>query len=163
MHAADLGRVADLGIVASMQPSHLPADASVAEKRWGGRAGGAFAFRSLEERGTLLAFGSDAPVTHLDPRLGIAAAMDRPSSPGGDAGPWNPGERLSFESTLRAFTLGNAAAGGVADRRGRLAPGFDADFVAWEMDPAVERGIGSAMREARVRMTVVDGQIVWMQ
>ncbi len=163
VHPGDLGRLADLGIVASVQPSHLPGDAAVAEERWGGRARGAYPFRSLEERGTVLAFGSDAPVTHLDPRLGLAAAMDRPASLGGEGGPWNPEERLSFESALRGFTVGNAAAAGLGDRRGRVAPGFDADFVAWEMDAAVEHGVGSAMRDARVRMTVVDGQIVWMQ
>lgn len=163
VHPADLSRPADLGVVASMQPSHLPGDAEVAEERWGARARGAYAFRSLEERGTVLAFGSDAPVTHPDPRLGLAAAMDRPASTDGHADAWNPDERLSFESALGAFTVGNAAAAALEHRRGRLAPGFDADFVAWEMDAAVERGVGAAMREARVRMTVVDGQIVWTQ
>jgi predicted amidohydrolase YtcJ len=163
VHPADLSRPADLGVVASMQPSHLPGDAEMAEARWGARARGAYAFRSLEERGTLLAFGSDAPVTHLDPRLGLAAAMDRNPSSGRQGHSWNPEERLSFESALRAYTVGNATAGALEHRRGRVAPGFDADFVAWEMDAAVERGVGSAMKEARVRMTVVDGQIVWTQ
>lgn len=163
VHPDDLGRAADLGIVASMQPSHLPGDIALAEERWGGRARGAYAFRSLLDRGTVLAFGSDAPVTHLDPRLGLAAAMDRLPAGGGESKGWNLHEALSFEAALRGFTVGNAWAGGVAERRGQLAPGFEADLVAWEMDPAVERGVGAAMRVAKVRMTVVDGQIVWMQ
>jgi hypothetical protein len=163
VHPDDLGRAAALGVVASMQPSHLPGDADLAEARWGRRASGAYPFRSLLERGTVVAFGSDAPVTHLDPRVGLAAAMDRMRAGRARGGPWNPGERVSFESALRAFTVGNAVAGGVGLRRGQLAPGFDADLVAWELDAAVEQGIGAAIREARVRMTVVDGQIVWMQ
>jgi len=163
VHPTDLGRAADLGIVASMQPSHLPGDVWLAEERWGERARLAYAFRSLLERGTVLAFGSDAPVTHLDPRLGLAAAMDRLPASGGGSEPWNPQERLGFDAALRGFTVGNAHAAGLAGRRGQLAPGFDADFVAWEMDQAVAQGVGSAMREAKVRMTVVDGQIVWMQ
>lgn len=163
VHPDDLGRAAELGVVASMQPSHLPGDVALAEARWGGRAKGAYAFQSLLERGTVLAFGSDAPVTHLDPRLGLAAAMDRLPAGGGPTDGWNLHERLSFEAALRCFTVGNALAGGVAGRRGQLAPGFDADLVAWEMDPAAERGLGAAVREAKVRMTVVDGQIVWMQ
>ena len=62
---------------------------------------------------------------------------------------------------MRGFTLGNAIAGGIAGRRGRIAPGFDADLVAWEVDDAVERGVGRAFLGARALLTVVGGEVVF--
>jgi len=156
---ADLTRAAQSGIVASMQPAHLPGDAPLAEARWGSRSRGAYLFKSLLRAGTVLALGSDVPVTTPDPRVGIAAAMDR--VPVERATPWFPEERLRFDEALRGYTLGNALAGGVAGRRGRLVAGADADLVAWDVDPAVEDGVGRAMLEARVLLTVVGGEVVF--
>ncbi|MGH2669339.1 MAG: amidohydrolase family protein, partial [bacterium] len=78
------------------------------------------------------------------------------SPPGG----WRPEERLSFAEALAGYTVGNAHAGGVAHRRGVLAPGFDADLVAWEVDPALADGDPDAFRQARARLTVVGGEVV---
>jgi hypothetical protein len=161
VHPADLGRAASAGIVASMQPSHLPGDAALAEERWGHRARQAYAMRSLLQAGTVLAFGSDVPVTSLDPRPGIAAALDREVPDGAFPGGWHPEERLPFEAAVYGFTVGNAIAAGTSDRRGRLAPGFEADLVAWQVDPAAEQGIGRAFAEARVLLTVVGGEVVY--
>jgi hypothetical protein len=159
--AADLGRAAAHGIVASMQPAHLPGDAVLAEERWGSRTRGAYACRSLLRAGTVLAFGSDVPVVTLDPRAGVVAAMGRVAADGSFAGGWNAAERLSFEQVVGAYTHGNALAEGVGARRGRLASGWDADLVAWEVDPAVELGEAAAFHEARVRLTVVAGEVVY--
>jgi len=161
VHPEDLARAGRAGIVASMQPAHLPGDVGLAEERWGKRSRGAFAFRSLMQRGAVLAFGSDVPVVPLDPRQGVIAAMGRVASDGGFPDGWQPEERLSFEDVVRAYTEGNAIAAGVAGRRGRLLPGSDADLVAWEVDPAVLRGEAAAFRESRVQLTVVGGEAVY--
>lgn len=160
---ADIGRAAAHGIVASMQPAHLPGDVLLAEERWGQRSRGAFACQRLLRQGTVLAFGSDVPVASIDPRAGVVAAMDRVAADGSFSAGWHAGERLGFEAVVRAYTLGNALAEGLGGRRGRLAPGADADLVAWEVDPAVERGIGSAFHEARVRLTLVGGEVVYSE
>lgn len=160
VHPEDLSRAGRAGIVASMQPAHLPGDVTLAEDRWGPRSRGAYAFRSLLEHGAVLAFGSDVPVAPLDPRPGVVAAMSRTASDGSFAGGWHPEERLGFEAVVRGYTEGNAVAGGVADRRGRLVPGSDADLVAWEVDPGVLRGDATAFRDARVELTVVGGETV---
>ena len=157
---ADLSRAAAAGIVASMQPAHLLTDVPLVERHWGGRGRGAYAFRTLRRHGTTLAFGSDVPVASLDPREGLYAALARRDASGGPAGGWRPEERLGFDEAVRAYTVGPAVAGGVAARSGVLAPGRDADLVAWSFDAAVERGDGDAARAGSARLTVVGGEVV---
>lgn len=157
----DMARAGRAGIVASMQPGHLPGDVELAEERWGRRSRGAYAFKSLLQRGTVLAFGSDVPVVTLDPRDGVVAAMCRAASNGSYADGWQPDERLVFEDVVRGYTEGNAIAGGTADRRGTLVPGRDADLVAWGVDSAVFRNDPAAFREARVELTVIAGEAVY--
>ena len=163
VHPDDLDRAAEAGVVASMQPAHLLTDISLVERHWGARGRGAYAFASLRRRGTRLVFGSDVPVASIDPREGLFAALERRDEGGGPAGGWRPDEKLGFEEALRAYTVGAAHAAGLADRRGTLAPGQDADLVAWDFDPAAEAGSGDAVRAGRARLTVVDGAIVMQQ
>jgi predicted amidohydrolase YtcJ len=75
VHPLDLDRAARAGIVASMQPAHLLTDIPLVDRHWGGRGRGAYAFRSLLQRGTALVFGSDVPVASIDPRQGVFAAL----------------------------------------------------------------------------------------
>jgi predicted amidohydrolase YtcJ len=157
---ADLDRAAAAGIVASMQPAHLLTDVPLVERHWGDRGRGAYAFGTLRRRGTTLAFGSDVPVASLDPREGLYAALARGDGSGGPAGGWRPEERLGFDDAVQAYTVGPAVAAGVADRSGVLAPGRDADLVAWSFDPAAERGDGDAVRYGEARLTVVGGEVV---
>jgi hypothetical protein len=160
VHPDDLARAARSGIAVSMQPAHLLVDAPLAESRWGKRSQGAYAFRTLLDHDTMVLFGSDVPVASIDPREGVYAAMSRIPA-GGTAGrPWYGEERITFEEAVRCYTQVPAIAAALADRRGTLAVGQDADLVAWEVDPAVEAGEGEAFREARSRLTVVGGRVV---
>ena len=160
VHPDDLDRAAAAGIVVSMQPAHLLTDIPLVERHWAARGRGAYAFETLRRRGTAMVFGSDVPVASIDPREGLYAALERRSDAGGPPGGWHPDEKLSFESALHGYTVGAAHAGGVADRTGTLAPGRDADLVAWSFDPAAERGVGDAIRAGHARLTVVRGEVV---
>ena len=160
VHPDDAARASAGNIVLSMQPAHLLVDIPLAERHWGRRGRGAYAFRTLAEHGSLLAFGSDAPVAPLDPRPGVFAAMDRRAPGAGRDSAWYAAERLPLEAVIRAYTEVPAAAAGWSPRLGVLRPGAAADLVAWEVDPAVEAGDGEAFLHARVRLTVVDGRIV---
>jgi predicted amidohydrolase YtcJ len=134
-HPDDLGRLAALGIVASMQPVHATQDYEMADRYWGDRCVTAYAWRSLLEAGTLLAFGSDCPVEDLNPFLGIHAAVTRrraDGSPGPEG--WYPEQRLTVEEAVHAYTLGAAQAVGLDDRLGSLAPGKLADLIVLNQD-----------------------------
>jgi predicted amidohydrolase YtcJ len=161
VHTQDLDRAARSNIIASVQPAHLPGDVAAAEERWGARSSGAYPLRSLLDRGTILAFGSDVPVAPLDPRSGVVAAMGRRASDGSFAGGWYPEQRIGFEDAVRAFTIGNALAAGRAERSGRLAPGFEADLVAWAVDGDAFPHDPQAFAAARVALTVVGGEVVY--
>jgi predicted amidohydrolase YtcJ len=88
--------------------------------------------------------------------------MERKGSDGPAAG-WHPEEKMDFPTVIRAYTAGAADAAGTGTRRGRLAPGYDADLVAWAMDPSVEFGNGAAIRDAKAIVTIVGGQVVMQQ
>jgi len=163
VHPDDLARAAAAGIVVSMQPAHLLVDIPHAERQWGPRSRGAYAFRSLLERGTTVAFGSDVPVASLDPREAVFAAMERRMLDGSPPGGWYPEERIGFEAVVRGYTQANAKAAGLTQRQGALAAGMDADLVAWQVDPALEAGEGSAFRAGRAMLTVVGGVVVVMR
>ena len=159
--SGDLGRAARLGIVASMQPAHLLTDIPLIDRYWGVRGAGAYAFRSILEQGTTVAFGSDVPVAPLDPREGVYAALMRRADDGSPPNGWRPDEALDFETVVRLYSEGCARAAGIASHRGRLAPGMDADLVAWELDgAALMAGEGEAFRRARARLTVVNGEVL---
>jgi len=158
------------GIVCSMQPAHLMTDWRPADRYWGAeRSRGAYAFRSLLEEGgagpsgrsagAVLAFGSDAPVEPVDPRLGLFAAIERRDLAGEPVGGWNPQERIAIDDALRAYTVGPAVAAGATDRLGHLGPGAFADFVAWDRDPLLARG--EELLELRCLLTAIGGEVVW--
>lgn len=115
----DFARFAGLGVVVSVQPDHAIDDRDVADHYWAGRTGRAFAFRSLLDAGAELAFGSDAPVSPLDPWVTMAAAVGRTRD---DREPWHPEQRVTAGEAIAAST------------RTRVAVGEPADLVVTELD-----------------------------
>jgi len=132
----DAGRLAGLGIIASMQPVHAPSDMFMADRLLGERAAFSYAWRTQLEHAARLAFGSDAPVESPNPFFGLAAAVTRcraDGSPGPEG--WFPEQRLTVRAALEGFTSGPAYAAGMEDRLGRLSAGFLADLIVVETDP----------------------------
>ena len=107
-----------------------------------------------------MVFGSDVPVASIDPREGLFAALERRSDAGGPAGGWRPEEKLCVRRGRTRLHGGRGARGRRRAEPGTLAPGQDADLVAWAFDPSVERGAGDAARAGSARLTVVGGEVV---
>ena len=153
----DQSRLARADLVASMQPIHAIHDMDMAERHWGARARHAYAWRSLQDTGAVLAFGSDAPIEIFDPFLGLYAAVTRRREDGAP-GPegWYSEQRLTLAAALRAYTWGAAYAAGEETQRGLLAPGYLADLIVLDRDifalPPEE------WRETQVRRAMVGGE-----
>lgn len=159
----DLPRLAALELTASMQPAHVLDDMDTADAYLGERARTAYRFRSLAEAGASLAFGSDAPVSEVNPFYGIHGALCRQRPDRMARGPWQPQECLDLEQTLRAYTIGAARAAGRHRLTGSLTPGKRADLVVLDRDLfELERSgiVGNEVVETKVLLTIFDGQQV---
>ena len=148
--------MAELGVIASMQPTHATSDMPWAEDRVGpARILGAYAWRRVLDAGGGLALGSDFPVELADPTHGLYSAVTRQDWEGNPAGGWLPQERLSRVEALRGFTLDAAYAGHQERLLGTLEPGKKADFILLDRDiftiPASE------LWQVRARETWVNG------
>ena len=157
---ADLPKLAEHGIISSMQPVHQTSDMFMAEARLGpDRLEGAYAWHTILEMGGRLAFGSDAPVESADPFAGLAAAITRSNAAGEPFGGWRPQERVTREQALAGFTSEAAFAGFAEGRFGRLLPGERADFVLVDTDPLM--ATPDEIRATTVHETWVGGQKVY--
>ena len=153
-------RFAELGVIASMQPTHATSDMPWAQDRLGPvRIAGAYAWQRMQANGVKLALGSDFPVESVDPRRGLHAAVTRQDAHGHPAGGWRAAERLSAAEALRGFTADAAWAAHDERDVGRLAPGFRADFVVLDEDPLAVPG--EQLDDLHVRSTWVDGKPVY--
>lgn len=160
LHPDDVPRLAALGVVASMQPIHATQDSEMADRYWGDRSATGYAWRSLLEAGTVLAFGSDCPVEDLNPFVGIHAAVTRrraDGSPGPEG--WYPQQRLTVEQAVRAYTLGAVYAAGLEDRLGSLSPGKLADLVVLDRD--IFACDPMEIAETQVVATMIGGRFVY--
>ena len=157
---ADLPKLAEHGIISSMQPVHQTSDMFMAEARLGpDRLDGAYAWNTILEMGGRLAFGSDAPVESADPFAGLAVAITRSNAAGEPFGGWRPEERVNREQALAGFTSEAAFAGFAEGRFGRLLPGERADFVLVDTDPLM--ATPDEIRATKVHETWVGGQKVY--
>jgi predicted amidohydrolase YtcJ len=136
LHPNDLGRLAELDVVASMQPIHATSDMLMADTYWGRRAEYAYALKTQVEQGGRLAFGSDAPVESPNPFWGLHAAVTRQredGSPGPEG--WYPEQRLSMQEAVGGFTTGAAYTAGKEREIGKIASNYLADLITLEVDP----------------------------
>jgi predicted amidohydrolase YtcJ len=160
---ADIARFRDLGVIASMQPTHATSDMRWAETRIGHRraAAGAYAWRSLLDAGATVIFGTDFPVEPMPPVEGIYSAVTRQSreEPGSPPGGWLPDQRLTREEAIRLYTAAPAFGEWQEAHKGTLLPGMLADLVVWDRDLLTVPD--EEILRAAPAMTVVGGRIVF--
>lgn len=148
-HDEHLERMADAGIIASMQPNFL---------QWGGE-GGVYRrvlgdeakgqhnrFGDVLEMGVPLAFGSDT--MPMGPLHGIHLAVNAP----------HDSQRVSVDAAFAAYTRGAAYAEGTEDVKGTLEPGMYGDAVVLAQDPFSH---ADQINEIAVDLTIIDGNVVF--
>ncbi|GAA2704389.1 amidohydrolase [Actinoplanes palleronii] len=131
---AMIARLVEFGVIASVQP--------VFDALWGGtdrmyaqrlgveRALASNPIGAMHATGVALAFGSDSPVTALDPWSIVVAAT----------APRNPAYRMKVRAAFAAASRGGWRAAAV-DRVGVLAPGASATFAAWDTPGGLSEGL----------------------
>ncbi|MBK9265054.1 MAG: amidohydrolase [Polyangiaceae bacterium] len=154
----DMGRFAQIGVIASMQPTHATSDMPWAPARLGpDRLAGAYAWRSLEKAGAFLVFGSDFPVEEPSPLLGIWAAVSRQDPAGNPPGGFLPEQRVTLDEAIAGFTTGPAYAAFAENSRGKIAPGYVADLTVFEK----ELTAGRELLDTKIVAVVVGGKQVY--
>lgn len=146
--AADIPRFARLGVGASVQPEHAVDDRDLTDDIWAAQTAMAYPLRALHDAGANLLFGSDAPVSPLDPWAAMAAAVFR-TRDGRDA--WRPDQAIDAAVALAASTHGGSQDAEVVE------PGAVADLVLCDRDPltAGER----ELRDTVVLATLLGGRV----
>ena len=156
--AGDFVRYKQLGVIASMQPNHLLSDMAWAEQRLGPeRSRYAYAWKSFLDAGVPLAYGTDYPVEPITPFRGVYASVTRMNEAG--TATFHPEQKLNIWQTLSAYTQGPAYAEFAEGWKGKLVPGYAADFVVLDRDltaVAPREILGTV-----VLRTVVGGKIVY--
>lgn len=151
-------RYHELRVIASMQPNHLLTDMNWAESRLGPqRAAHSYAWAEFLRRGASLAFGTDYPVEPVTPFRGLYAAITRMSENGKKS--YYPGQKLTIEEAMAAYTTGSAFAEFSEKEKGKLAPGMLADFVVLDRDVTSVPPL--KILETKVLRTVVGGKTVY--
>jgi predicted amidohydrolase YtcJ len=136
IHPLDLPRLAQMDIIASVQPIHATSDMSMAEQHLGNRAKHTYPFKSLLKSGTTIVFGSDAPVETPNPFIGIHAAVTRrrqDGTPGLEG--WYPEQRLTLDEAIAGYSYFPNLISNRGDYLGRVAQGYRADFIILNKDP----------------------------
>ena len=162
VNPVDLPRFKELGIIASMQPSHAIGDLHFVPSRIGlDRTAGSYAWKTLMDLGVPIAAGSDAPVELGEPMIEFYAAVARKDLQGRDGPGWHPEEAVSRNQALLMFTKFPAYAAFEEDRAGSIEVGKRADFTILDRD--IMTIDAPEILKARNVMTVVGGEIVFRE
>jgi len=158
---SDVKRFKELGVIASMQPTHCTTDMRFCEHRIGKeRSKGAYIWKTLLENGAILAFGTDWPVEPLDPMRGIYSCVTRKNIEFDyPEGGWFPEQKLTMAEAIKYYTLGSAYAAFEEGIKGSLEPGKLADMTVlskdlFEIEP-------KEILTTEVLSTILGGKIVY--
>ncbi|HSM59308.1 MAG TPA: amidohydrolase [Longimicrobiales bacterium] len=158
LHADDIARFGELGVIASMQGVHATSDGPWVEPKLGARRAeeGAYVWQKLLQCGAVIANGTDAPVEDVDPLASWYASVSRMMANGER---FYPDQRMSRMEALRSYTIDAAYAAFEEDEKGSLTPGKLADVTVLSQD--IMTVPEERIPDTRVEMTIVGGEIVY--
>jgi predicted amidohydrolase YtcJ len=158
IHPDDVPRLAELGVIASLQPVTAVGVPGIPKEpilsRLGDKLPWSYPWQTLRNTGATIAFSSDWPVAPLDPFLGMQAALTC-IPPRSDC----PDQKQSLMDTIHGFTLAGAMMEFMEDRKGVLKQGYLADIVVLDSD--LEDTAPDKIRHVKPVMTVCDGRVVF--
>ena len=129
-----LDRIKALNLHVYAQSVFLDYDNHIAEKRVGEKlASTSYSWKTLLQSGVSVSNGSDCPVELPDVMRGIECAVTRTSLDG--TGPYLPKEAFTIREALDSFTIHGAEASFEEKEKGRIKPGYLADFTVLEKNP----------------------------
>ncbi|HXG86366.1 MAG TPA: amidohydrolase [Pyrinomonadaceae bacterium] len=132
---SDFRRFEQLGVIASMQPTHAISDKRWAESRLGEyRVLGAYAWHLMRSYNVHVPFGTDFPVESINPYQTLYAAVSRQDTEGLPVGGWQPQERLTIAEAIRWHTFEAAYAEFAEEEKGEIKAGMFADLVVQSKD-----------------------------
>ncbi|SFC57794.1 hypothetical protein SAMN05443252_104414 [Bacillus sp. OV322] len=153
-------RAKSLPLIFDIQPGFVPSDFPwVIEKVSSDLIEQSYAWKTYLDEGIHCAGGSDAPIEKLNPLLGIHAAVTRTKPDSEDREIFGEDQCLSVYEAVSLYTKGSAYAIGQEQKRGKIAPGYTADFTV--LDTNIFSAEKSNLLTASAVMTVVDGRIVY--
>ena len=133
LNPADVGRFAELDVIASMQGVHATSDGPWLADRLG-RArmiATSYVWRDILDAGVMIANGTDVPVEHISPIASFFSSVSRRMNNGEVLS----GEhRMTREEALESYTINNAYAAFEEHLKGSLTPGKLADIVVLSQD-----------------------------
>ena len=155
-----LRRIAKLNIPVMYQPIFLDYDSKIVIDRVGEElAKTSYAFNTLLKLGAPVSLSTDAPVEDCNPFENIYSAVNRKGLDGRPEEGFFPEEKMSLEDAIDAYTLGSAYNEFKEDFKGRLKPGYVADFIILDRDifsvDTVE------IKDIKVLETVVAGRTLY--
>ena len=160
----DLERFKQMDVVASVQPVFIPTDWKVASNRWGDErceAHNAYGWKTIQDMGIRMQFGSDTPVEPIEPILGLQAAVLRQTTGLEPEGGWRPQEKLTLAEALSGFTRTAAWVEHREGQSGSIAPGNNADLTVFAEDLA--RVPAENWPEVPVEYTIIGGEIAYQK
>jgi predicted amidohydrolase YtcJ len=158
---ADVQRLADLGVTASMQPVHCdPAIISNWLAMLGDSRGErGFAWPEMKSAGAQLVFGTDTPTAPLSPLHNMFIASTRRSALNPPLEPYLPHFALPLGEAIIHGTADSARACRGDGVFGRLRAGLAADFVVLDADPFTDGP--EALLGAQVVQTFARGAAIY--
>jgi len=159
---SDIPRFSEIGVIASVQPTHAIEDGVWAVKRIGkDRIKYTHPYRSYLDNNAIVCFGTDWPVVTVDPFLTLYAAVTRRTVDGKNPGGWIPEQKISIREAIKCYTLNSAIAEFTEKDKGSIEQGKFADFVVLSdnlisVDPI-------KIKDVKADMTIIGGEIVYQR
>ena len=160
VHPDDIGRFAELGVLASMQGVHATSDAPWIPLRLGDQRAEerTYLWRSFMNAGVRINNGTDVPVEDIDPLAGFRSSVTRLTV---DGTIFYPEQNMTRIEALRSYTINNAIAAFEEDYKGSIEVGKLGDVVVIDRD--ILTVSDDELAEARVDVTIVGGEVRYVR